>query len=362
MTLFLIAAEPSADLHGASLIQKLLAKKPDLKIFAIAGPEMRKFPIEVIEPMESFCVMGFVDVIKALPRLCALFWKIKKEILQLNPSTVITIDYPGFNLRLQKALKKSGFLGKCVHYICPTVWAWGKNRIFKMEKSLDLLLTILPFEPKCFEKTSLQVEYVGHPLISKIKKQESKRENILALFPGSRKKEVQRNLPLQLAVAKILKKLDPTLKIAISSLSSNLLEGFSNELKDIEIYPFSQRYELMQKTKLALAKSGTVTLELGLHGTPTIVQYAIDPFDQFLATKIFKINLPYYSLPNLLMNEELFPELIGSNLNLDTLLKNAHELWFDEEKLYSMRKKTELLREILQEMDASEVASSYLLR
>jgi lipid-A-disaccharide synthase len=322
--LFLLAGEPSGDLQGAALIQELLALQPDLQIAAVAGPRMRKFPIHCIEPMENLAVMGFIDVFKALPKIASLFFSLRKKILGMQPKAFVGIDYPGFNLRMHQTLRKSRFSGRQIHYICPTVWAWGKRRIPKMAKTLDLLLTILPFEPECFKETSLQVKYVGHPLVEPISNFRpdptfrkrfgfQTKDKILALFPGSRKVEIERNLPLMLKTAHAIKDVDLCLV-----LSQNL--------------PPEDQYDLMHNAHLAIAKSGTVVLELALHKTPTVVQYAIKPLDVFLATKIFQIKLPYYSIANLIVQKEVFPELFGPNLSEKALLQSATELWFQEEK------------------------------
>jgi lipid-A-disaccharide synthase len=322
--IFLLAGEPSGDLQGAALIQELLILDPTLRIAAVAGPRMRELPIECVEPMESLSVMGFIDVVKALPKIARIFFSLRKKILERSPKAFVGIDYPGFNLQMHKSLKKNGFTGKQIHYICPTVWAWGKGRILKMEKSLDLLLTLLPFEPDCFKGTSLKAEYVGHPLIEPIvnfrpdptfRKRFGFKEmdKILALFPGSRKAEVETNLPLMLKAAEKIK--DPNLRLAIS-----------------QDFPAEENYNLMHNAHLALAKSGTVVLELALHKTPTVVQYAIKPLDVFLATKIFRINLPYYSIANLILQKEIFPELFGPRLSEAALIAHAKELWFEEEK------------------------------
>jgi lipid-A-disaccharide synthase len=322
--LFLLAGEPSGDLQGAKLVEALLSLDPTLRIAAVAGPEMRKFPIECVEPMESLQVMGFTDVLFALPKIARLFFSLRRKILKLDPKAFVGIDYPGFNLRLHQSLKKSGFKGKLIHYICPTVWAWGKKRIPRMAATLDQLLTILPFEPSCFSHTPLPVEYVGHPLTEAIRSFKpdptfrkrhgwQEEDKILAIFPGSRKQEVERNLPLQLQIAKKLQAEDPRLKIGVG-------------------IPFEERYQLMHTAHMALAKSGTVALELALHRTPTIVQYAIRPIDVFLATRVFNINLPFYSLPNLILQTEVFPELIGPHLTEERLYEEASRLWSNDAK------------------------------
>ena len=280
-----------------------------------------------------------------------LFFSLREKILHLNPSSFIGIDYPGFNLRMHHSLKKKGFRGKLIHYICPTVWAWGKKRIPKMEDSLDLLLTILPFEPNCFNK--LNVQYVGHPLTEPIANFRpdptfrdrfgfKKTDKILALFPGSRKVEIERNLPLMQLSAQTI--LDPDLRIVLS--------------QDL---PPEENYNLMHNAHLALAKSGTVCLELALHKTPTIIQYAIKPLDLFLATKIFKINLPHYSLPNLILQKEVFPELFGPRLSRDALQAHTHALWFDEEKRKQMKQESSKLWNLLGKRSASRTAATQIL-
>ncbi len=329
--LMILVGEPSGDLQAALLIEQLLVRNPNLKIAAVAGPRMRKFPIECIEPMENLQVMGFVDVLLALPKIVKLFLRVRKKIFELNPKAVITVDYPGFNLRMQTSLKKKGFEGKQIHYICPTVWAWGKGRIPKMAKALDLLLTLLPFEPASFTSTGLQTDYVGHPLtrsISSFEKDPTFRERfgfspedkILGIFPGSRKQEIEKNLSIMLKTARLLQQEDPRLKIAICSPHPSI-QG---------TIPASENYNLMSQCHLALAKSGTVILELALHKTPTVVAYAVKPLDVFIITKILKIILPFYSLPNIIRGREVFPELYGPKLTDASLYEEAHSLWFDE--------------------------------
>ena len=125
----ILAAEPSADLQGAKLIEELLQQRPGLNIAAMAGPRMRALPIEALFPMENLQVMGFLDVAARLPKIARQFFAVRSRILALQPKGVVCIDYPGFHLRLERSLRKKGYRGKLIHYICPTVWAWGKKRI-----------------------------------------------------------------------------------------------------------------------------------------------------------------------------------------------------------------------------------------
>lgn len=325
--LFIATGEPSGDLHGAKLIEELLALRPDLKIGAVAGPQMRKLKIREFFRMESLSVMGFIDVVLALPKIVKQFFSIRKKILELSPKAVVLIDYPGFHLRLERSLRKKGYTGKLIHFICPTVWAWGKKRIPLMAQHLDLLLAIFPFEKKCFTHTQLPVRYVGHPLAAPIAAYAPSGKfqgKILGLFPGSRETEIERNLPLQLRVARRLRALDSSLQIAVSKTQFDL------DVPDAILVPPEENYELMRASRLAIATSGTVTLELALHGTPTVVGFAIKPLDCFIAQKILRIDLPFYCIANIVVDKPVFPELFGPHFTEEQLFFWAQKLWFDE--------------------------------
>lgn len=356
--LFIAAGEMSGDLHGARLIEELLSLKPDLKIGAVAGPKMRKLPIQEFFPMENLTVMGFIDVLWALPKIIRHFFTIRNKIIELSPTAVVFIDYPGFHLRMERSLKRKGFPGKLIHFICPTVWAWGKKRIPLMAQNLDLLLTLFPFEKSCFAHTNLLVQYVGHPLslpVADFNPSGKFKGKILGLFPGSRKTEIDRNLPLQLKVARRLQKIDPSLQIAIS------MTQFEIDAPDAILVKPEDNYELMRASHMAIATSGTVTLELALHGTPTVVNFAIKPFDCFLARKIFQIDLPFYCIANIVVNKRVFPELFGPNLTEEQLFFNAQKLWFETEPRKECVERCKEVRHSLGRKKAAKEAAQAIL-
>ncbi len=309
--------------------------------------------------------MGFIDVIFALPKIIQQFRAIRKKILELQPKAVVCIDYPGFNLRLEQSLRKKGYKGKLIHYVCPTVWAWGKKAIPKMAKTLDLLIPLFPFEKKCFEHTSLPVKYFGHPLVSSIRSFNPdpcfRQGKILALFPGSREIEINRNFPLQLKIARKLQELDPELQIAVSIAHPDRKEQIRSYAPNALLIPPEQNYDLMHNAHLALAKSGTVTLELALHGIPTVVNFAIRPIDVFIAQKIFKIDLPFYCIVNIIGSKEIFPELFGPNLTEESLFKAAKKLWFDETARKNCLDGCKEVETLLGEGKASEAAAQEIL-
>lgn len=370
--LFIFAGEVSGDLHGEKLLRELYTLNPKLKVRGVGGPRMRALGMESILKMEDFEVMGFIDVLSSLPKLYKQFKQIKQDILSHPPKGVVTIDYPGFNLRLARALAKKASPAKRIHYICPTVWAWGKGRIPKMERSLDSLLTILPFEPELFSRGSLDTTYVGHPLISRIQGHPYNRkwnesygirseQQILSIFPGSRQKELDRNLRSQLSVARQLQKDHPDMMIAISCSNEGLKDKIIKEGQDLLIIRPEHTYELMRASHLAIATSGTVTLELALHQIPTVVTFAIHPLDVFIAQKVFQIDLPYYALPNILFKGELFPELFGPRLTQDTLFRKASDFMFSEYKRTECIEGCRRLKTLLGNQNASKQAAHAIL-
>lgn len=324
---FIFAGEQSGDKLASSLIADLKKEKPDIYITGVAGPSMREQGMHPIMKMESFQTMGFVDVLRRLPFFFSSFFKIKRAILDSNPKMVILVDYPGFNLRLARALKKAGFKAPIIQYVCPSVWAWGKKRIPLMEQYLDSLMTILPFEPALFDSKKITSSYVGHPLLTQtaITKKTVPDENecSLALFPGSRSHEITNNLPIMLKAASTIKAQKPFLNITIVAAHKKA-EGLIKHALDqahfkAAVRPHSQLQNVLANTNLAIATSGTITLEIALAEIPCVVVYYVSKLDVILAKHLFKVDLPHFSLPNILAKKELYPELFGPNLTLENL-------------------------------------------
>lgn len=372
--LFIFAGEASGDLHGEKLLKSLQKSSPNLKVKGVGGPRMRKAGLDCFLPMEEFEVMGFIDILSSLPHLRRMFKKIREEILKAKPQAVLFIDYPGFNLRMARSLKKHNSSSKLLHFVCPSVWAWGKRRIPMMEKNLDKLMTLLPFEPELFSENLLDVEYVGHPLITRIESHEyvsnwreqygiAEDQMLLTLFPGSRQKELERNFPLQLKVAQKFLKDRKDALLAISCSDEKFLPFLRKHAGDqLKIVQPKHLYELMRATHLAIATSGTVTLELALHRVPTVVTYAITPLDTFLATQVFRINLPYYALPNVIAKDEVFPEFFGPQLTEESLTQALHELAASQLRRERLTRKCEWLKEHLGPKNASDEAARAVLQ
>lgn len=369
--LFLFAGEPSGDLHGEALIRNLRFLNPSIRICGVGGPKMRKAGMDCLIPMEHFQVMGFIPVFLSLPKLWRSFTFLSKKILSLSPKIALFIDYPGFSLRMEKHLKKRGFKGKLIHYICPSIWAWGKKRIPQMEQNLDFLISIFPFEKKYFSP-SFPIKYVGHPLISRIHSHSygsldlPPNKKIISLFPGSRKKEINLNFPLQIKALESLFREDPDVIGAVSISQEAflpLLQKWIPPHLQSKVYFVSidQTYELMKHSFLAIAKSGTVTLELALHKIPTVVIYAVPSIDLFIAWNILRIRLPFYCIVNIILQKEVFKELIGPHANEENVLLEAKRLLknvsYREEKMTLCQK----VIEELGNQDASQEITRLLM-
>lgn len=329
--LIIIAGEPSGDQHAAEVLKQLKITHPHLKIAGVCGPYMQTaYPMKEILNINKLSIMGFVDVLLNLPKLYVYYRKILKFILSHKVKVVMLIDYPGMNLKLGHTLKKKGFQSPIFHYIAPTAWAWKKNRVHTLKTYCHKLFCILPFEEAFFQSFGINATYVGNPLVKKLKPYLFKKElnpHLIALFPGSRIHEIEKNLTLMLDTCLALKNQKSELKFSISVARPELEPFIVKILKnhplyrDVSLYSHPLTTELMLQASVAIAKSGTCILELALLNTPTVVIYAISKLDLFIATKIFKINLPYYSLPNLILNQPLFKELYGPYLTQEALLK-----------------------------------------
>ncbi len=364
---FIVAGEKSGDEQASSVLHALKKNYPHAFFEGIGGPALEKEGMIPFLPFSSFQVMGASDVIGRFPKIWWDLRKILHHILESRPTLLLLVDYPMFNLALAKALKKRGYQGKIVQYICPKVWAWGKKRMIRMERDLDLLLSIFPFEVDLFAKTSLPCVYVGNPLLTKIRvhiddamwKQKHHIPNdarIRSLFPGSRQGEIERNFPPMLdAVSRSKEHHLHLVSCADTSLIPLLQKIYADSPLAKKQPPFfiphAYRYEMMKESELAIAKSGTVNLELALQGTPSIVIYALTRLNRWVAQYLLRVNLPHYSLVNILLQKEAFPELIAGGCSAEQIFSTMEA--FDREVC---RHECKQLQELLVEKDTGTEA------
>jgi len=373
--IFLFAGEQSGDQHGANLIIAL-KKESDAILEGCGGPAMRNAGLHSLFAMEDFEVMGFQDTLLSLPKLWKQFRLVQNAILTGNYDAVVFIDYPGFNLRMCSSIRKRGYPGKTIQYVSPGVWAWGKSRIATMEKYLSHLMTIYPFESKYFEGTSLPVTYVGNPCATTIRnysyqnhwKQDTRigsEQEILSIFPGSRKKEVQKNLAKHLLAAAKLQKERTDIHVAISSARDELVPYIQSAIDTTKvsatIVSGKYRFEMMRDAKIAIAASGTVTLELALHQTPTVVTYEVSSFNRFFIKYWIRPTVNHYCIVNILGKKEIFPEYIEKKYTPDQLAKTLMELDSDPILRENVSANCSKIQELLGNQNSHEIAAKTIL-
>jgi lipid-A-disaccharide synthase len=333
LSLFMIAGEQSGE-HLGSAVAKALKQKTAITLRGVGGDEMRKAGVSLLYDIDELSAMGIFDVVRALPRIIRRFYQARNVILKEKPDAVLLVDYAEFNLQMAKSLRKKGYTGKIIQFVSPTIWAWREGRSKPMIQNLDLLLTLLPFEPKYFEKTSLKAVFCGHPLAEEYQPLKVEKNNTLPLigiFPGSRRSEIKKNLPLQIQSLKSLGKCEVKISVARRSLIPLIKAVLSIEgASHIPLALPEEKKRLMSSIDGALATSGTVNLELALHQVPTVTLYKSSRFAAFLMLKIFKLKLPFLCLTNLILNREIFPEFYFPNID-------THEVGLTMKKVIEKR-------------------------
>ena len=332
------AAETSGDLIGSTLVQALKAQDASLQIEGLCGDKMQQSGCDKRWDMGLVNVMGFTEVLKKLPSLLRLRAAIVRYFSRHKPDVFIGVDAPDFNFIIEKKLKKQGV--KTVHFISPSVWAWRQSRVKKIKQSSDLILCLFPFEADFYARHNQRAVFVGHPLAEKLTPREGhtpSRE--ILLMPGSRSSEVKRLLPELLLAAKIMAKKDAGLTFHLTLANNESLE-WARALVGDQVVEISvdQSHVRMQQADLVLVASGTAALELALVGVPMVVVYKLSTISYFIASRLVKSQ--FISLPNIIANKSLVPELIQNKANAENIATQALTiLASDQSKLTAEFKK-----------------------
>ena len=359
LKLFIVAGEASGDQIGASIVRGIRRKYPGkVNIVGIGGSRLLEEGLESIIPMKNLSIMGLMEIIPSIPKILFYIEKTAKKVLKTQPDVLITIDSPGFNFRLCKKVhsKKPNF--PLIHVVAPTVWAWKKYRAKSISKILDHLLVLLPFEPKYFIKEGLKTTFVGHPVIEEIRNESvyNKNSNILkstknkspivSIMLGSRISEINNHIQLFIKTVLILRKKFPNLLLLTFTLP-HLEEVIKPYLTKLNI-PFlissniKDRDDFYRISNVALAVSGTVTLELAMANVPMIVVYKTSRLTFYILKKI--VNVKYISIINILNDMEIVPEYIQNNAKPTTLALALEKLILDKNKANFQIKEFEKIR------------------
>ena len=335
--IYIVAGEPSGDILGDQLIKSLESKFNSPIFNGVGGERMQSNNFTSLFDMSDISIFGIFPVLRKLFFLMNKINDVVKDISQKKPDIIILIDSPDFNHRVAKKVKKYLPNVPIVCYVAPTVWAWRQGRAKKMSEYFDYLLSVIPFEVNFFEKYGLKTSYVGHPFIEKVKninditfseKYDLDKSKTIIFLPGSRKIEIERHSPVMVQAIDYLKDQNLNLNILIAT-GQKQLDQIRDYFTDIQIITDDyEKYSLFKKADFACAASGTVTLELGLTETPTIVIYKMDKFTWFFISKMVKVK--FVSLVNLILGRESSKELLQDNFNKENLINELSKLLSDE--------------------------------
>ncbi|MDT4896058.1 MAG: lipid-A-disaccharide synthase [Acidobacteriota bacterium] len=345
LRLMIVAGEPSGDAHAAALVRALKEEAPDatFEFFGATGTQMREAGVESIVRSDDLAILGLAEIAQALPKFWRAYKALKQAAIERRPTAVILVDWPDFNLRLARALHRLGL--RVIYYISPQLWAWRSYRIRSIRRDVDLLLAILPFEPDWYKARNVEhVEFVGHPLagevVARYGREEFCRRNnldpmrpIIALLPGSRRKELERILPAMLDAANVISRERPDTQFVVA-LAANRSRMEANTIikaaTQNNAHVVSHLCLTQHETREALAAadaaavaSGTATLEAALIDTPFVIVYKESFINWHTLGRL--ISAEHFGLINLIAGERLVPELMQNDLTGERLaaeLKN----------------------------------------
>ncbi len=350
MRLFVIAGETSGDTHAAALLSELRSLCPDLQTSGLGGPKLHAMSTDVEDWTHDAAVVGLWDVLRRYGYFRRKFRETLDRIAREKPDAVLFVDYPGFNLRLAKALQSHRPRLKLLYYISPQVWAWNRARIPRMARWLDRMFCIFPFEKDLYEKSGLHTDFVGHPMAAKLEilGDEARNPNLFALLPGSREREVRKIFPAMLAAAKIVLARRPQTVFA-SAASSEKLQALMHDMAtqagvgcDIGL---RNARDLMQTAAAGLVASGTATLEATLCGLPYALVYKVSPLTYLAGRAVIKV--PHLGMANLLTGKEIVKEFIQQDATPTALASEGMLLLDDAAHRAAMRANFARVREKL---------------
>lgn len=336
--LMMVAGERSGEVYGADLAAALRARLPGVEIFGCGGEAMRRAGVETTVDAHQVSMVGIAEIVSGLPRAYRALRSLLEEVDRRQPQLAVLIDFPDFNLRLAKKLKQRNI--PVVYFVSPQIWAWRPGRIRQLKARIDKMLCIFDFEEAIYRKAGIPVEYVGHPLVDMVRPHLTREEFFakagldpqmptVALLPGSRQTEVSFNLPPMLDAATRLT-LTRQIQFVVAVAPSLDPEWLETTLLQCYVGRATVRtvthatYDALQHSDVAVVASGTATLEAALRERPMVVVYRLSPLTWLIGK--FLVDVPFYSMVNLLAGRPLVTELIQSDFNARKLAARVEYL------------------------------------
>lgn len=352
----MVAGEPSGDLHGSGLVRELKRRSPNLNLYGIGGDQMAAAGFENLYHIDQLSLLGFTEVVRRLPFVNQVLRQLGRLLKSRRPDLVVLIDFPGFNLRLARMAKGLGV--PVLYYISPQVWAWARERIWKIARWVDRMAVILPFEEKLFRQAGINARFVGHPLLDGQGSQMTHSEfclaydldpnrRTIALLPGSRSTEILKLFPVMIGATErirgILGNIQVTVGVA-STVNQRDLERMVPPDAWVRLVPDAIQ-DVLKHAEIAIVASGTATLEAAILGVPMVIVYRVSPLSYLIGRLL--VSTDYIGLVNLVAGREVVPELIQGAATAENIAATAIRIIRDSTYRQSILKDLRMVRERL---------------
>jgi lipid-A-disaccharide synthase len=330
----LVAGEASGDLHGADLVTALRRADPTIDVWGVGGDRLHQAGMHILVDTAAVATMGFVETFGTLGRLLSTYRQLKRFMIEEQPALLVLIDYPEFNLFLAKRAKALGI--PVFYYIGPQVWAWRRGRVRKIARRVDRMGVVFPFEPSLYNNGRQLAEFVGHPLLDLVRATRSREETlaryqldparrVLAILPGSRKKELRWLLAPTVAAAQQLERSgwQPVIALAHTLTRADLVEALDGTAPPIPVIE-DDTYNIVHAATAAFVASGTAALETALLGTPMVIMYRVSRLTFAVARMLVRVE--HIGMPNIILERRVFPELLQADVTCDNLVAAAKDV------------------------------------
>ncbi len=365
MHIYLSTGDTSAEPHALGFIRACQNLRPDCRFSVMGGDILREGGIDIAFDSTEIKVMGFVAIIRHLPAIRKVFYNVLAYIEREKPDCVVLVDYPGFHLRLAKAIKKRFPKMPIVYYITPQVWAWHQSRVKLLQKYIDWAMCILPFEEEWFNEHGVKAQYVGSPVLDGVRNVDSTALKtrlglsancrVVSIFAGSRRKEIEYILKPMLGAVDIVRKKFPEIEFVLS-VARNMQQNLDDTAGVIPEYIHrieGHSHEILAGSDFVFAKSGTTTLEAALIGTPMLVAYRGDWLSAKLAFFLKRLNnIEFISLPNIIAGKEIVPEMLQDVCSAQNMSDFAIRVLAEKEVSDNIKKDLQKVRELVGEEES----------
>ena len=369
--IFVLTGEPSGDKLASKVITKLKSSKPDIEYLSVGGEHLKALGIESIYDLREITYLGFTKVLLNLFKIKKKINETVDKIIEFNPDILFSVDSPDFTLRVAKKVKKLKSSIKTIHFVAPQVWVWREHRVKQLKSFLDHALLLFPFEKKYFDKENIQSTFTGHPLLEDQEKSKidisqviKKDKKIFSIYPGSRISEINVLMPILFKFVKLMnEKYSDIFFIFHSTIEHSVLiknfllkEKFENcdVISDEKI-----KSDILKKSIFAVAKSGTISLEICNAKVPSVIIYKMSKINFFIIKNLVKVKSP--NIINIAADEEVIPELLQSKCNPKDIFKTVDKLLNDKNILEKQIAKSQEIINNFKKGNSSEIASAVLL-